>query len=159
MRNGLNFELLMQLFFALECLSIWKVPRPQVKVSDFKAKESEMLDNMVKRSQHWDEMKQCARFQRASRLYRCLRFITKCLCSFAPMVAFSVAVIVLALFCDPVSGWRIKMLNIFSASYFLFKLVIVLLTIWAAKNYDSVLKDVESVKETTPPEDISSVKC
>lgn len=58
MRDGLKFELLLQLFFALECLSIWKVPRPHVKVNDFKTKEAETLDDLVKPfGKRWEEFK------------------------------------------------------------------------------------------------------
>ena len=209
MRNGLSFELLMQLFFALECLSIWKVPRPQVKVNDFKAKESKTLDKIVELfGKQWDDFKksrssfcrdvkkirrlqitskilhyilpgalltngpqipeetleifqrvegiykQCARFQRTSRLYRGFQWITKLLCSFVPMVTLSIAVIGLALFKDPSAGRSIRALNMLAAIYFSVKLAIVAVTVLLAHKYDSVLKEVEPVENETEPQGI-----
>ena len=85
MRDGLKFELLLQLFFALECLSIWKVPRPHVKVNDFKTKETETLDDLVKPfGKRWEEFKKerstsRSAMRRKKWLQRLSRFLHYCL--------------------------------------------------------------------------------
>ena len=81
MHNGLKIEFLLQLFFALECLSIWKVPSPQVSTTDFEEKEAETLDDLTQfLGEDWEKFQRRRPFLASSiRQFRILQIFHKIL--------------------------------------------------------------------------------
>lgn len=158
MADGLELELLMQLFFVLEGLSLWKVATPATRsITDFST-EDEICGKILAGDGTASERgKRCHQFLEASRSYRRWRKAASVVCSFAPLTFFSISVILLSLFCDVKNGRCLFYLNATAALYFVAKAVIVLMTKHYARLYDEALKDLTPVQDSTKPNRLQSV--
>lgn len=158
MDNGLELELLMQLFFALEGLSLWKVAAPTARsITDFST-DDEICEKILAGGGTASERgKRCNRFLEASRSYRRWRWAASLVCSFAPLTFFAVIVMLLSLFWDVKKGWCLLGLNVVAPLYFMAKSVIVLVTGYYARRYDAALKNLTPVQDSIKPDRLQSV--
>lgn len=158
MDNGLELELLMQLFFALEGLSLWKVAAPTARsITDFST-DDEICEKILAGGGTASERgKRCNRFLEASRSYRRWRRAASLVCSFAPLTFFAVIVMLLSLFYDVKKGWCLLGLNAAAPLYFVVKSVIVLVTGYYARRYDAALKNLTPVQDSIKPDRLQSV--
>ena len=158
MDNGLELELLMQLFFALEGLSLWKVAAPTARsITDFST-DDEICEKILAGGGTASERgKRCNQFLKASCSYRRWRRAASLVCSFAPLTFFAVIVMLLSLFWDVRKGWCLLSLNAAAPLYIMAKSIVVWATRHYARLYDEALKDLTPVQDSIKPDRLQSV--
>lgn len=158
MNNGLELELLMQLFFALEGLSLWKVAAPVARsVTDFST-DDEICEKILAGGGTASERgKRCNQFLKASCSYRKWRRAASLVCSFAPLTFFAVIVMLLSIIYGMKNGWCLLCLNAAAPLYFVAKSIIVWVTAYYARRYDAALIDLTPVQDSIKPDRLQSV--
>lgn len=158
MANGLELELLMQLFFVLEGLSLWKVATPATRIVTDLSSDNEIcdkilanFDNIPEREKHRNQ------FLKVSRSYKKWRRAASLVCSFAPLTFFAIMVIILSFFFDIKNGGCLLFLNGITVIYFTAKSTIVWGTKYYVGRYDTLLKNITTIQSSTTPNKLQSI--
>ncbi len=144
--TGLTLELLLQLFFVLEGLSLWKVSAPKMaQITDFDHNDK-ICDKILRgKGTSLQRIKLANDFLYASKWYKFFAPVTRFFCSFVPIVAFAIITIILFLYFDRQNEIiLLPWMNTCTAVYFFVKLVFVGVTDYLAKRYDAAISAVSA---------------
>lgn len=158
MNKGIEFEHLIQIFFAIEGLALWKVPTPSVKAvieKDFNS----VLDKIIacKNGTTKEKLENATALSRTKSMYDKLHYVAGIFCSFYPLIILTLILFAVSLI------WNISGKNSWvttAASVYLFlKLSIVATTQYFANKFDrqfNAFVPVESPTEKIELESLSS---
>ena len=159
MGNGVNIDLLLQIFFAAEGLALWKVPVPSAKtiidVVGFDKVCETILNGEGAATERSQRVNQ---FSNTEKSYGWWHGLAKKFCSFYPLIIFTFIVLVTSVFFNMTGRWYRIVLTVAAALYFLTKTGVIFWTQHVASKYDHLCKEFLPVELKPESQKVTPVK-